>query len=100
MPVVDELHENGVVFDGVVPDNLSCQQAGLCFMTESAQDPLIKALIILPCANPISNLFLQNSIERSKEFATNMGSIKTFQGIMRKIQAFGNLGHAPGLSGN
>jgi hypothetical protein len=29
-----------------------------------------------------------------------MGSIKTFQGIMRKIQAFGNLGHAPGLSGN
>jgi hypothetical protein len=62
--VIEDLLEKGVVVAGVVADNLFCQQAGLRVMTESAQDPRIKGLVILPCVNHIFNLVLRNSIDQ------------------------------------
>jgi hypothetical protein len=61
-------------------------------MTESATDPRIKGLIVLPRVNHVLNLVLRNSVEGNEEFATHIKSIKLFQGIMRKNAAIRQYG--------
>jgi hypothetical protein len=84
---VEQLLEKGVVVAGMATDNLFCQQLGLRLVTESAIDPRIEGLIIVPCLNHILNLVLRNSIKRNEEFAAHIESIKLFQGMMRKNAA-------------
>jgi hypothetical protein len=71
---------------------LVLQASRIAYMTESAHNPWIKGLIILPCANHILNMVLRNSIEGIEELAIHIGLNKTCQGIMRKNAAIWQYG--------
>jgi hypothetical protein len=92
MRFVEELLEKGVVVVEVVVDDLFCQQAGLCSMTESAQNPRITGLIILPCANHMSNLVCAIPSKETKNLRYISDRLKHFRGLCGKTQPFGILG--------
>jgi hypothetical protein len=90
--ILEQLLEKWVVVAGIVADNLFCEQSGLRLMTESATDPRLEGLVILPCVNHILNLVLRNSIQGNEEFAVHIKLIKLFHGIMQKNAAIRQYG--------